>query len=52
MAKILQFLQGHPKPAFSEKVQKGDQGNFSKIAQKDALAGKAQKQCGANDIIL
>ena len=23
------FLQGHPKPAFSEKVQRGDQMNFS-----------------------
>ena len=25
MAKLQQFLQGHPKPAFSEKVQRGDQ---------------------------
>ena len=24
MAKLWQFLQGHPKPAFSEKVQKGE----------------------------
>ena len=24
-AKLWQFLQGHPKPAFSEKVQKADQ---------------------------
>ena len=38
MAKLLQFLQGHPKPAFSEKVQTGDHGKFSKIAQKVALA--------------
>ena len=30
MAKLLQFLQGHPKPAFSEKVQRGDQGKFFK----------------------
>ena len=30
MAKLWQFLQGHPKPAFSEKVQKGDQGKFFK----------------------
>ena len=52
MAKLLQFSQGHPKPAFSEKVQKGDQGKVSKIAQKDALAEKAQKHCGANGIIL
>ena len=26
VAKLLQFSQGHPKPAFSEKVQRGDQG--------------------------
>ena len=123
MAKLSQFSQSHPKPAFSEKVQKGDQGiffknrpkrcprlkgrkalwrkwyyplnsmhlkckdwtrfrreqrlqkcpnfhkvtenphflkkckggtkgNFSKIAQKDALAEKAQKHTGANGIIL
>ena len=25
MAKLWQFLRGHPKPAFSEKVQRGDQ---------------------------
>ena len=30
MAKLLQFLQGHPKPAFSVKVQRGDQGKFFK----------------------
>ena len=30
MAKLQQFLQGHPNPAFSEKVQKGDQGKFFK----------------------
>ena len=36
MAKLLQFLQGHPKPAFFDKVQRGDQGNFSNIAQKVA----------------
>ena len=30
MAKLWQFLQGHPKPAFSEKVQKEDQGKFFK----------------------
>ena len=34
MAKLWQFLQGHPKPAFSEKVQRGDQGNFFKNRQK------------------
>ena len=38
MAKLWQFLQGHPKPAFSIKEQKGDQEKFLKIAQKVALA--------------
>ena len=52
MAKLWQFRQGHPKPAFSKKVQRGDQRKFFKIAQKDALAEKAQKQSGANGIIL
>ena len=52
MAKLWQFLQGHPKAAFSEKVQSGTKGSFSKIAQTDALAEKAQKRTGANGIIL
>ena len=52
MTKLWQFWQGRPKPAFSEKVQRGTKGNFSKIAQKDALAEKAQKHTGANGIIL
>ena len=30
MAKLWQFSQSHPKPAFSEKVQRGDQGKFFK----------------------
>ena len=30
MAKLWEFLQGHPKPTFSEKVQRGDQGKFIK----------------------
>ena len=30
MDKLWQFLQGHPKPAFSVKVQRGDQGKFFK----------------------
>ena len=34
MAKLWQFLQGHPKPAFSEKVQRGDQKKFFKNRQK------------------
>ena len=53
MTKLWQFWQGRPKAAFSEKLQKeGTKGNFSKIAQKDALAEKAQKHTGANGIIL
>ena len=46
------FKQGHSKPAFFEKMQRGDQRNFSKIAQKVALFLKAQKDSGANGIIL
>ena len=34
MAKLWQFSQGHPKPAFSEKVQRGDQRNFFKNRSK------------------
>ena len=30
MAKLLQFWEGHTKPAFSEKVQRADQGKFFK----------------------
>ena len=52
MAKLWQFLQGHPKPAFSIKEQKGDQEKFLKIAQKIALVWKAQKHTGADGIIL
>ena len=36
MAKLWQFSQGHPKPAFSEKVQKGDQGKFLKNRPKSS----------------
>ena len=39
-------------PHFLKKCKGGTKGNFSKIAQKDALAEKAQKHCGANGIIL
>ena len=30
MAELWQFSQSHPKPAFSEKVQRGDQDEFLK----------------------
>ena len=52
MAKSLRFSQGHPKPAFSEKVQRGDQGKFFKNRPKRSHRLNAQKQAGANNIIL
>ena len=52
MAKLLQFLQGHPKPAFSEKVQREDQGKLFKIPQKVAFALEAHKHSRASGIIL
>ena len=36
MAKLWQFLEGHPKPAFSEKVQRGDQETFFKNLPKSS----------------
>ena len=39
-------------PHFLKKCKGGTKGYFSKIAQKDALAEKAQKHSGANGIIL
>ena len=39
-------------PYFLKKCKGGTEGNFSKIAQKDALAEKAHKHSGANGIIL
>ena len=36
MAKLWQFWQGHPKPAFSEKVQRGDQEKFFKNRPKSS----------------
>ena len=32
MAKLWQFSQGHRKPSFSEKVQRGEKGNFSQMS--------------------
>ena len=43
MAKLWQFLQGHPKPAFSEKVQRGDQGKFFKNRPKSGPRLKGPK---------
>ena len=42
MAKLWQFSRGHSKPAFSEKVQRGDQGKFFKnrLKSKPRLRGR------------
>ena len=36
MAKLWQFREGHPKPAFSEKVQRGEQKKFFKNRPKSS----------------
>ena len=46
------FCKVTQNPHFLKKCKGGTKENFSKIAQKDALAEKAQKQSGANGIIL
>ena len=43
MAKLWQFWQGHPKPAFSKKVQGGDQRKFSKNRLKSSPRLKGPK---------
>ena len=43
MAKLLLFLQGHPKPAFSEKVPREDQGKFFKNRPKSSHRLKGLK---------
>ena len=43
MANLWQFSQGHPKPAFSEKVEKGDQGKFLKNRPKTSPPLKGPK---------
>ena len=43
MAKLLQFSQGYPKPPFSEKVQRGDQGKFFKNRLKGCPRWKGPK---------
>ena len=52
MAKLWQFLQGHPNPYFQKKYKGGTKGIFSKIAEKNNLAWKAQKNTEANGTIL
>ena len=46
------FRQLTQNPHFLKKSKGGTKRNFTKIAQKDALAEKAQKHSGANGIIL
>ena len=43
MAKLWQYSQGHPKPAFSEKVQRGNQGKFFKNRPKSSPRSKGPK---------
>ena len=43
MTKLWQVLQGHPKPAFSEKVQKRVQGKFFKNRSKSSPRLKVLK---------
>ena len=52
MAKSLRFAQGHPKPAFSEKVQREDQGKFFKNRRESSPRLKGLKHSAANGIIL
>ena len=41
MAKLWQFGQGHPKAAFSEKVQRGDEEKFFEVPQKQPSLKRA-----------
>ena len=43
MTKLVQFLQRHPKPAFSEKVLRGDQGKFFQNLPKSRPRSKGPK---------
>ena len=43
MAKLWQISRGHSKPAFSEKVQRGDQGKFFKNRSKSKPRLKGRK---------
>ena len=43
MAKLWQLRQGHPKPAFSKKVQKGDEDKLFKDRQKQPSRKRANR---------
>ena len=51
MAKLEQFSEGHPKPAFSEKVQRGDQEKFFKNRPESSPRFNGPNPSGANVII-
>ena len=42
-AEVSQFLQGHPEPAFSEKVERGDREKFFKNRPKSSPRLKGPK---------
>ena len=46
MAALLQFSEAHPKPAFSEKVHRGEEGKFFKNRQKSSPRLKGQTALG------
>ena len=48
MAQLWQFRQGHPKPAFSEKVKRGDQDKFLKNRLKSSPCLKGPKALRRN----
>ena len=52
LAKLWQFLQGHPKPAFSKKVQRGDKEKFFKNRPKSSPRLEGPKHFCGNGIIL
>ena len=52
MAKLWQFSEGHPKPAFSEKKQTGDQEKLLKNRPKSTTRFKGQRKLWRNVIIL
>ena len=49
---LRQFLKGHPKPAFSEKVQRGDQGKCFKNRPKSSHRLKGPKALWSKWIII
>ena len=51
MAKLWQFSQGHPKPAFPEKVQREDEGKFFKNRLKSSPRLNGQKHSAVRGII-